>query len=99
MSCIQDCRDRNSKNPQIQNKKKMKSQIQLKLFATLQEFTPPSADNYSINQGISISYLLEQIKMPREKAKLIFINGVKAELTATLEGGERVGIFPPVGGG
>jgi len=77
----------------------MKSHIQLKLFATLQEFTPPSADNYSIDPGISIFDLLEQIKMPREKAKLIFINGVKAELTATLEGGERVGIFPPVGGG
>jgi len=52
-----------------------------------------------IDQGISIFDLLEQIKMPREKAKLIFINGVKAELTSTLEGGERVGIFPPVGGG
>ena len=77
----------------------MKSQIQLKLFATLQQFTPPSADNYPIDQGISISDLLKKINMPREKAKLIFINGVKAELTATLEGGERVGIFPPVGGG
>jgi molybdopterin converting factor small subunit len=77
----------------------MKSQIQLKLFATLQAFTPSSADNYMIDQGISIFDLLEQIKMPREKAKLIFINGVKAELTTTLEGGERVGIFPPVGGG
>jgi molybdopterin converting factor small subunit len=77
----------------------MKSQIQLKLFANLQQFTPPSADNYHIDPGISIFDLLEQIKMPREKAKLIFINGVKAELTSTLEGGERVGIFPPVGGG
>ena len=77
----------------------MKSQIQLKLFATLQQFTPPSADNYSIEQGISIFELLEQINMPREKAKLIFINGVKAELTSTLEGGERVGLFPPLGGG
>ena len=77
----------------------MKSPIQLKLFATLQTFTPSSADNYMIDQGISIFDLLEQIKMPREKAKLIFINGVKAELTSTLEGGERVGIFPPVGGG
>jgi molybdopterin converting factor small subunit len=77
----------------------MKSQIQLKLFANLQAFTPSSADNYMIDQGISIFDLLEQIKMPREKAKLIFINGVKAELTSTLEGGERVGIFPPVGGG
>jgi len=77
----------------------MKSQIQLKLFATLQQFTPSSADNYIIDQGISVFDLLEQIKMPREKAKLIFINGVKAELTSTLKGGERVGIFPPVGGG
>ena len=68
----------------------MKSQIQLKLFATLQEFTPPSADNFIIDQGISILDLLEQIQMPREKAKLIFINGVKAELTSILEGGERI---------
>jgi molybdopterin converting factor small subunit len=77
----------------------MKSQIQLKLFATLREFTPPSADSFIIDQGTSISDLLDQINMPREKAKLIFINGVKAELTTVLEGGERVGIFPPVGGG
>jgi molybdopterin converting factor small subunit len=77
----------------------MKSQIQLKLFATLQEFTPPSADNFIIDQGTSIRALLDQIDVPREKAKLIFINGVKAELTSVLEGGERVGIFPPVGGG
>lgn len=77
----------------------MKSQIQLKLFATLRQFTPPTADNYIIDPGISIRDLLGQINMPTEKARLIFIDGVKAELSSTLEGGERVGIFPPVGGG
>ena len=77
----------------------MKSQIQIKLFATLKEFTPPMADNYDIDPGIRISDLLDQIQIPRTKAKLVFINGVKADLTATLDGGERVGIFPPVGGG
>jgi molybdopterin converting factor small subunit len=77
----------------------MKSQIQLKLFATLREYTPPSADSFIIDQGTRICDLLDQIDMPREKAKLIFINGVKAELTTVLQGGERVGIFPPVGGG
>jgi molybdopterin converting factor small subunit len=77
----------------------MKQQIQIKLFASLQEFTPPTSDNYPIDQGLSISNLLEQLNVPHEKAKLIFINGVKADLTATLKGGERVGIFPPVGGG
>ena len=77
----------------------MKSHIQLKLFATLQQFTPPEADNYSIDQGMSIRTLLEKLNLPPGKARLIFIDGVKAELTSTLAGGERVGIFPPVGGG
>jgi molybdopterin converting factor small subunit len=77
----------------------MKSQIQLKLFATLHDFEPPSSENYIIEQGISIRELLEQLELPPAKAKLIFINGVRADLAATLKGGERVGIFPPVGGG
>jgi molybdopterin synthase sulfur carrier subunit len=77
----------------------MKSQIQLKLFATLHEFEPPASEHYSIEQGMSIRELLEQLELPPEKARLIFINGIKADLTATLKGGERVGIFPPVGGG
>jgi molybdopterin converting factor small subunit len=77
----------------------MKSHIQIKLFATLQQFMPPSSDNYRIEAGINISNLLEQLNIPQEKARLIFIDGVKVDPTATLSGGERVGIFPPVGGG
>jgi len=77
----------------------MKSHIQIKLFASLQEFTPPSPDNYAIAKHITVHGLLEKLNIPPEKAKLIFIDGVKAELNATLKGGERVGIFPPVGGG
>ena len=77
----------------------MKSQIQIKLFATLHKFEPPSSDNYSIDQGITVCELLEQLDLPPEKARLVFINGIKADLSATLKGGERVGIFPPVGGG
>ena len=79
--------------------KKMKPHIQIKLFASLQEFTPQSSDEYPIKAGISINSLLEQLNIPPEKAKLIFVNGVKADLTESLKGGERVGIFPPVGGG
>ena len=77
----------------------MKSHIQLKLFAGLQAFMPPSGEKYQINPGISIRNLLEELNLPQEKARLIFIDGIKADLDSTLEGGERVGIFPPVGGG
>ena len=77
----------------------MKSHIQIKLFASLQAFMPPSGEKYRINPGISIRNLLEKLNIPQEKAKLIFIDGIKANLSSTLDGGERVGIFPPVGGG
>jgi molybdopterin converting factor small subunit len=83
----------------IQFKKRMKSHIQIKLFASLQELTPPFSDEYPIDAGLNIQSLLEQLKIEPERAKLIFVNGVKADLTMTLNGGERVGIFPPVGGG
>jgi molybdopterin converting factor small subunit len=77
----------------------MTSHIQIKLFASLQEFTPASSDKYPIDAGIRVQDLLEQLNIPPDKAKLIFVNGVKADLTLSLTGGERVGIFPPVGGG
>ncbi len=77
----------------------MQSRIQIKLFATLNRFTPPSADNFPIEAGISIRNLLDRLAIPPEKARIIFVDGVKADLSATLKGGERVGIFPPVGGG
>jgi len=60
---------------------------------------PASAENYAIETGTTIRTLLQQIDLPENKAKLIFIDGVKAELTTVLKGGERIGIFPPVGGG
>jgi molybdopterin converting factor small subunit len=75
------------------------TKIQLKLFANLQAFAPPAADNYTINAGITVGDLLAQLNIPEDKAKIIFIDGVKSELTTILRGGERVGIFPPVGGG
>jgi molybdopterin converting factor small subunit len=77
----------------------MQSHIQIKLFATLQRFMPASAENYTIETGTTIRTLLQQLDLPENKAKLIFIDGVKAELATVLEGGERIGIFPPVGGG
>jgi molybdopterin synthase sulfur carrier subunit len=77
----------------------MESHIQIKLFATLQRFMPASAEKYAIETGTTIRTLLQQLDLPENKANLIFIDGVKAELTTVLKGGERIGIFPPVGGG
>lgn len=77
----------------------MTAHIDLRLFAGLQRFNPASPESYPIEPGTTIQELLEAIGVPLEKAKLIFVNGLKKELNFTLNGGERVGIFPPVGGG
>ncbi len=73
--------------------------IRLKLYADLRCFAPAGGEEVPIEPGTSVRELLQHLSLPREKAKLIFIDGKQADLSATLQGGERVGIFPPVGGG
>ena len=73
--------------------------ITLNLFADLGKFSPVSADKYPVKPGTSIRGLIAGLCIPEEKAKLIFIDGVRGELDSTIKGGERIGIFPPVGGG
>ncbi len=50
----------------------MKSHIQIKLFASLQEFTPPSSDKYPIDEGLTIHSLLEQLNISQEKSQTHF---------------------------
>jgi molybdopterin converting factor small subunit len=73
--------------------------IQLKLFATLSKFNPAAAEHFPIEPGTTVQSLVEQLCVPRDQARLIFVNGVLAEPTRVLQDGDRVGIFPPVGGG
>ena len=77
----------------------MPTHIKLKLYATLQVFLPPEGEDCPISPGITVQELLSQLNLPLEKAKLIFIDGMKADLSSKLNGGESVGIIPPVGGG
>ena len=77
----------------------MESHIQIKLFANLQKFMPASAENYAIEAGITVGTLLQQLDIPQDMIKLVFIDNVRPGLTSILKGGERIGIFPPVGGG
>ncbi len=77
----------------------MTAHITVKLFASLKVFLPDSANRYPVRPGITVRKLLEQLCVPEDEVKLVFIDGVKRDLSTTLKGGERVGIFPAVGGG
>lgn len=78
----------------------MKTRIQIKLYATLQKRMPAGGtDRFEIDAGVTLEQLLTILDIPLSEAKLVFVNGKKASLATSLNGGERVGIFPPVGGG
>lgn len=77
----------------------MKENIHIKLFATLSIFLPENADAYAITSGTTVERLIKHLGIPAHKAKLIFINSQKAGLDTVLKSGDRLGIFPPVGGG
>jgi molybdopterin converting factor small subunit len=73
--------------------------ITIKLFASLKRFKPAASENYAIESGITVKKLLKGLGVPEDEVKLVFIDGAKHDLSTTLNGGERVGIFPAVGGG
>ncbi len=73
--------------------------IQIKLFATLRAFTPENAEVYPIEPGMTVKDIVDKLAIPVEDAKLVFINSTRRDLATPLADGDRVGIFPPVGGG
>ena len=73
--------------------------VELKLFASLGHFTPTNADRYPVPEGQIIRDLLIALKVPLDDVQLVFVNGVKQDITYALEDGDRIGIFPPIGGG
>ena len=78
----------------------MPTTIDIRLFASLKKYLPAgSACRYPVEPGTSLSAVLDQLRVPENEVKLIFVDGVKKDARILLKGGERVGVFPPIGGG
>jgi molybdopterin synthase sulfur carrier subunit len=77
----------------------MKIMIEIKLYATLQSYAPADAARYAIEAGTSVETIVETLHIPKEAIKLLFCNGVKCGMGAIPKDGDRIGLFPPVGGG
>lgn len=77
----------------------MSHTISLKLFASLAKRAPENADAFPVAPGATVLELVRQLNIPLKEAKLVFINNRRVELDTVIQDGDRVGIFPPVGGG
>jgi molybdopterin converting factor small subunit len=81
--------------------------IRLKLFATLTDLLPAGAYQNSVDinipDNVSLNWLIDHYKVPRELAHLVLVNGLfhcdadRDQLL--LKTGDTVAIWPPVAGG
>jgi molybdopterin converting factor small subunit len=77
----------------------MKHHISIQFFATLSPFTPANHQNYPVDDGATVMDVLKELNVPVKDIRLVFVNGVKGEFSSILQNGDRIGVFPPVGGG
>lgn len=74
-------------------------EITVKCFATLAQYLPKNEDNYPIGTGETVASVVQRLGMKEEDINLIFINSNRAFLDSELRNGDRLGLFPAVGGG
>lgn len=77
--------------------------VEVRLFATLRDDAPQDAVAgvfaAELPDGATIGELLGEIGIAAEKIHLRMVNGVGVEECHVLKDRDRVGLFPPVGGG
>ncbi|QJB57982.1 MoaD/ThiS family protein [Pseudodesulfovibrio sp. zrk46] len=73
--------------------------IEIKMFATLAKYLPENHEDYPIDAGETIRSLIEKLGVPEKDVTLMFINSLRSDHDAEIKDGDRVGLFPPVGGG
>jgi sulfur-carrier protein len=77
--------------------------IQLKLYGTLRRLSPGGKAGAPIEielvEGATIQDLIDLLEIPEDETKVAFVNSLVRDKEYRLEPGDKVGIFPPVGGG
>ena len=78
-------------------------QLDVHLYATLRDYAPPEAKAgvfaASLPEGGTVGNLLNALGIGTEKVHMRMVNGVGVDDDHILNDKDRLGFFPPVGGG
>jgi sulfur carrier protein ThiS len=75
-------------------------QITVNLYANLRDFTGGAASvSLDVERGQTVAGVLQQLGIPREKTRIIFVDNRAAKLEDPLRGAERIDLFSAIGGG
>jgi molybdopterin converting factor small subunit len=77
--------------------------IQVRLFATLRRHYPDLGMGepmpVELPAGRTVDQLIRHLRLPATEVKVVFVNGIVRKEETVLNDGDRVGMFPAVGGG
>ena len=77
--------------------------VLVKVYATLVKYVGGSIMHESLEVDLSenstVGDLYDKLGIPRDEVKTTFVNSVIRPPDHTLNEGDEVGVFPPVGGG
>ncbi len=77
--------------------------LQVFLNASLRSYVPGynpyDGLTLEVSPGTPVARIISRLGLPPERVTLIMVNGVRQQPDFPLQGGERLGLFPPIGGG
>jgi len=77
--------------------------IKVILSSTLRKYVPGydpiKGLEMEVEKGTTLKDVIVRLKIPEKDIKIAMVNGVRVRLNKKLEGNERIGLFPAVGGG
>ncbi len=76
------------------------NRVTVNLYASLRRHIGGKASvEFDVDSGRTVGEVLDELGVPAEQTRIIFINGRAAERSSPLSGGDRLGAFPAIGGG
>ncbi|MGB9804225.1 MAG: MoaD/ThiS family protein [Desulfofundulus sp.] len=77
--------------------------LEVRVFSGLEKYLPGVRFGQLIEvehpEGTTVAELVDSLGIPRDQVFTVLVNGRHAAMNAVLQPGDRVSLFPPVGGG
>lgn len=77
--------------------------LQVFLNATLRQhvpgYNPYQGITLAVPPGATVAQVIKRLGLPPAEVTLIMVDGRRQEADFILQGTERLGLFPPIGGG
>ena len=77
--------------------------LQIFLNASLRQYVegynPYQGITLTVAPGATVAQVIERLGLPAPEVTLIMVDGRRQEADCSLQGSERLGLFPPIGGG